>query len=296
MSLLTFDKQNKKKWLKEGLLVLGASLFVWSLLDQNRFVVRKKELTTKKLRKGQSLRFVFVTDLHSKRFALNNEDLLGAIRRCKPDFILCGGDMMTAHPGKDNSAAISFIRRLSREFKIYYALGNHEYRARLYPETYGEMFDDYIDAIDSENITFLDNNSVKLPDLPVRISGLTVDRIYYKRFCTQFMPSGYIKNRLGPVKDDEYTILMAHNPEYGDEYFAYGADLFLSGHLHGGIIRLPFIGGLASPAIRLFPKYSGGLYLRGNKAGYVSCGLGTHTIPLRLNNPGEITCITIKGK
>lgn len=296
MSLLTFDKQNKKKWLKEGLLVLGASLFVWSLLDQNRFVVRKKELTTKKLRKGQSLRFVFVTDLHSKRFALNNEDLLGAIRRCKPDFILCGGDMMTAHPGKDNSAAISFILRLSREFKIYYALGNHEYRARLYPETYGEMFDDYIDAIDSENITFLDNNSVKLPDLPVRISGLTVDRIYYKRFRTQLMPAGYIKNKLGPVKDDEYTILMTHNPEYGDEYFAYGADLFLSGHLHGGIIRLPFVGGLASPAIRLFPKYSGGLYLRGNKAGYVSCGLGTHTIPLRLNNPGEITCITIKGK
>ena len=129
---------------------------VWNILDQNRFVVRKKEIRTEKLKAGESVRFVFVTDLHSKKFAGNNKTLLKAIRKCNPDFILCGGDMMTAHPGKDNSVAVSFLRKLSEEYKIYYALGNHEYRSRLYPETYGEMFDEFIDAIDCGNITFLD--------------------------------------------------------------------------------------------------------------------------------------------
>lgn len=293
MNILS-SKSNKK--IRDGLLVIGGTLFVWSLLDQNRFVVRKKTIHTDKLKKGESVRFVFLTDLHSKKFAGNNETLIRAVKRCNPDFILCGGDMMTAHPGKNNKVAVSLINRLSEDYKIYYALGNHEFRARLYPETYGDMFDDYIDAIDNENIVFLDNASVKLADSPIRIQGLTVDREYYKRFTQMDMPEDYIENQVGKINEEEYTILLAHNPDYGDEYFEYGADLFLSGHLHGGIIRLPFIGGVASPAIRLFPKYSGGLYKKNNKYGYVSCGLGTHTVPMRLNNPGEITCITITGK
>ena len=110
------------------------------------------------------------------------------------------------------------------------------------------------------------------------------------------MPSDYIENLLGKVNPEEYTIMMAHNPEYGEEYFEYGADLFLSGHLHGGIIRLPYIGGVASPSFRLFPVFSGGLYACRDQYGYVSCGLGTHTVPVRLNNPGEVTCITVSGK
>ena len=281
--------------LRDFLLVAGGALMVWNILDQNRFVVRKKEIRTKKLKAGESFRFVFVTDLHSKKFAVNNKTLLKAIRKCNPDFILCGGDMMTAHPGKDNSVAVSFLRKLSEEYKIYYALGNHEYRSRLYPETYGEMFDEFIDAIDCGNITFLDNESVKPGSLPVCIKGLTVDRDYYKRFTKLHMPSDYIESQVGAVEPEEYTILLAHNPEYGEEYFEYGADLFLSGHLHGGIIRLPYLGGVASPSFHLFPKYSGGLYRCGDKYGYVSCGLGTHTVPMRLNNPGEVTCITVTG-
>ena len=288
------EKSNKK--LRDGLLVIGGTLFVWSLLDQNRFVVRKKTIQTDKLKKGESVRFVFLTDLHSKKFAGNNETLIRAVKGCNPDFILCGGDMMTAHPGKNNKVAVSLINRLSKDYKIYYALGNHEFRARLYPETYGDMFDDYIDAIDNGNIVFLDNASVKLPELPVRIQGLTIGREFYKRFIKREMPDNYIEEQVGKLDEDEFTVLLAHNPDYGDEYFKYGADLFLSGHLHGGIVRLPFIGGVASPAIRLFPKYSDGLYKKNNKYGYVSCGLGTHTVPMRLNNPGEITCITITGK
>ena len=282
--------------IRDGLLIAGGALLLWNLLDQNRFVVRKKEIRTDKLKKGESVRFVFVTDLHSKKFAGNNESLIKAIRKCKPDFILCGGDMMTAHPGKNNKTAVSFLKRLAEEYKIYYALGNHEFRARLYPETYGEMFDEFVDAVDCENITFLDNESVLLHDLPVRIQGLTVDREYYKRFAKMHMPSDYIENLLGKVNPEEYTIMMAHNPEYGEEYFEYGADLFLSGHLHGGIIRLPYIGGVASPSFHLFPVFSGGLYACRDQYGYVSCGLGTHTVPVRLNNPGEVTCITVSGK
>ena len=286
----------KRNRFAEGLLILGGAMMVWNLLDQNRFVVRKTEIQTDKLKAGEAFRFVFITDLHSKRFAGNNNTLLEAIRRCRPDFVLCGGDMMTAHPKKNNSTAVSFLKSLSKEHKIYYAMGNHEYRARLYPETYGDMYDEFMDAIENENLVLLDNDSVRLSDLPVRIQGLTIDKDFYKRFTKVHMPKDYIEKQVGKKNPEEYTILMAHNPEYGEEYFQYGADLFLSGHLHGGIIRLPYFGGVASPSFRLFPTYNGGLYEYGRKKGYVSCGLGTHTVPIRLNNPGEVSCITITGK
>ena len=288
-------KNSKFKRIRDVLIVFGSVFLVWSILDQNRFVVRQQNIRTDKLKKGQSVRFVFVTDLHDKKFAGNNETLLKAIRKCEPDFILCGGDMMTAHPGKNNVNTVSFMQRLSKEYKIYYALGNHEFRARLYPETYGDMYDEYMEAIDSENIVFLDDESVMIPDLPVRIQGLTIGREYYKRFSQKQMPKDYIEKKLGKINPEEYTILLAHDPDYGEEYFDYGADLFLSGHLHGGIVRLPYFGGAASPSFRLFPKFDGGLYERGEKKGYVSCGLGTHTIPMRINNPGEVTCITVTG-
>lgn len=287
---------------------------VINIIDINRFVVRKTVISSPKIPKGKEVTFVFLTDLHSRKFKGNNEGLLEEIRKCHPDFILCGGDMMTARPGKNNEAAVSFMNRLSKEYKVYYAMGNHEYRSGIYPETYGTMFPDYKKAVSDDNIVWLDNETICIrvtgrdsespdsssvpaaPDEPVKltISGLTIDKDYYKRFVKQTLPAGYVKEQIGPVSDETFHILLAHNPDFGDDYFDYGADLFLSGHLHGGIIRLPFIGGVASPAFRLFPKYNGGLYRENGHCGYVSCGLGTHTVPMRFLNPGEVSVITLK--
>ena len=91
-----------------------------------------------------------------------------------------------------------------------------------------------------------------------------------------------------------FQILMAHNPEYFRTYRRWGADLVLSGHVHGGIVRLPFFGGVISPRVRLFPQYDGGHFTKENKDLIVSRGLGSHTIPFRLWNPGELVEIELK--
>ena len=88
----------------------------------------------------------------------------------------------------------------------------------------------------------------------------------------------------------EFQILIAHNPQYFDEYAKWGADLTVSGHVHGGIVRLPFIGGVISPAIALFPKYDGGHYEIDKKHLILSRGLGTQ---VRMFNPCEIDVIKI---
>ena len=111
------------------------------------------------------------------------------------------------------------------------------------------------------------------------------------------MEPGFIEKKLGNVgksERDKYQVLIAHNPLYFPEYAEWGADMTVSGHVHGGIIRLPLLGGVISPAIALFPKYDGGKYMRGDKAMILSRGLGTHTIHVRFNNPGEVSVIKVR--
>ena len=87
---------------------------------------------------------------------------------------------------------------------------------------------------------------------------------------------------------------MAHSPIYFNTYTKWEADLTLSGHLHGGIMRLPFVGGVIGPDFFIFPKYSGGLYKDNGKSMIVSCGAGMHTVNLRIFNPPELTLVELK--
>ena len=107
------------------------------------------------------------------------------------------------------------------------------------------------------------------------------------------MAEDYLAGILGAPETDTYTILIAHNPDYFPEYAAWGADLVLSGHVHGGIARLPLLGGVLSPAYRLFPKYDGGMFRENNSIMILGRGLGTHTIPVRFLNPGELVVVEL---
>lgn len=93
-----------------------------------------------------------------------------------------------------------------------------------------------------------------------------------------------------------YNILLAHNPNYFPVYARWGADLTFSGHIHGGMIRLPFVGGLLSPETLLFPKYDGGSYQIEDKTMILSRGLGRGSMGLRLFNSPEIVTVTLARK
>lgn len=274
-----------------GVLVLAA---LWvALYDSNRFVVKELEVSDPRIRK--QARAVVIADLHNKQYGKDNESLLQAIREQKPDFILIAGDILTAAPGKTMKPALDFLKALAEEYPVYYGNGNHEHRLKLYPETYGFMAQEYAEGLHEIGIEPLVNSHVFLAELGVAVYGAEIHRKYYRRLQIPDMEEDYLSKILGQADPSVYTVLLAHNPDYFPQYAGWGADLTISGHVHGGVVRVPFWGkGVISPGMLLFPKYDGGIFRQGKAVMLLSRGLGMHTIPIRIFNPGELWVVTFR--
>ncbi|MCQ2520531.1 MAG: metallophosphoesterase [Lachnospiraceae bacterium] len=261
------------------------------IVDSNRFVTRRYEIKTDKIKTDK--RYVFVSDLHGKAYgSKDNKRLLDAIGKLEPDAVLVGGDILTAYPGNDFYVASNFVKGLSEKYKLIYAEGNHEFRARIFPDVYKSMHTDYIREIGDAGVKICVNEAVE--DGDVMVYCLSIDYPYYKRFKQFPMDDSYLNSVMGEADKDKFCVLLAHNPDYFEQYAKWGADLTLSGHVHGGVVRIPFWRGVVSPMCTFFPKYDGGMFEKyGNKM-IVSRGLGMHTIPFRMFNPAEIVVIDLK--
>ena len=212
---------------------------LWCMIyDSNRFVTVAYEIHSAKLKRD--CKILFLSDLHNKEYGKENRNLLDAIQKVQPDLILVGGDMMNASPGADFENAVRFLKKISETYPVYYALGNHEYRSRIYPENYGDMYERYMEALKDTGIVFLDNQSTYCEDYSIRVTGLTMDRKYYKRFVKRKMEPGYIQETIGDASESTFQLLLAHNPEFFADYAAWKPDLVLSGHVHGGVVKVPF--------------------------------------------------------
>ena len=260
------------------------------VLDGNRFRVVSYEISHEKIKKPYT--FVVLSDLHNKVYGKNHEKLIRAIEKEQPAGVLIAGDLLTAKPGYPLHLALDLLEQLAPKYPIYYGMGNHEARLFLYPEVYGTMGADYEEKLKGLGISLLRNESRSLGEDLV-ITGLDMKREYYKRFKKTTMTTEYLKKTLGEKNKDKFQILLAHHPDYFQEYSSWGADLVLSGHVHGGMVRLPFLGGVISPALRLFPKYDGGSFEEKESRMILSRGLGMHTIPVRLFNPGELVVLKL---
>ena len=244
------------------LVVIMAGVMIY---DSNRFHKVTYELRSDRI--AEDFRFVFLSDLHNKQYGPENKRLLEAIDACRPDAILIGGDVLTASPGKSVEPAAKFVSGLAEKYLIYYANGNHEQRLDLYPETYGDMGPRYEKLLTQAGIGRLVNKVEYNQQYNTEVVGCQVDRRFYKRFQTVPMDGEYLKEILPEKTEEMYTILLAHNPDYFQAYKAWGADLVLSGHAHGGQWRIPgLINGIYVPNQGLFPKYAGGEYRPGPAA------------------------------
>lgn len=259
-------------------------------IDSNRFVVREYTIESDRIGKDQT--FLFVSDLHCREYGKGNEKLLSAIDNIKADYALIGGDIMVSRPGRDQQTGVDFVKNLCERMPVYFAYGNHEHRAKIHEKTYGKLYEEFETAVENDNLSWLDNKSVDVDG--VRITGFTMEEPYYLRKFKLNMKPDYIVKTVGEFHKNSFNIMLAHDPEYFDTYCETDADLVLSGHFHGGIARLPFIGGVISPRFKLFPAYAGGQYEKNGTKIIVSCGLGMHTIPLRFNNPAELTVVHLK--
>lgn len=271
--------------------ILALFFLIIDIIDINRLVKREYVIESDKLNKEMCI--VMLADLHNRSFGKDNERLLSALDDIRPDYICCAGDMILAKPGRSYETAANFMQDIAK-YPVYYGIGNHEYRSKIYPEQYGTMYEDYIKHLTDNNINVIENGFLEIEGTNISLHGIMIDRSYYKRFKKYKMSADYVSEMCGPFLEEKYNILIGHNPEYFEAYAGAGADLVFAGHVHGGIMRLPLLGGVISPKLTLFPKYSGGRYELGNSTMVLSCGLGCHTLPLRIFNPGEISVIRLK--
>lgn len=259
--------------------------------DSNRFVIREITLESDKVQ--CDTRFLFISDLHGKTFGKENRRLFKALDGLDFDACVLAGDIMTADRRIDFSESIRFLDYLNRRKPVFYSLGNHESRSRVYLKTYRDLYDRYCSELNRIGVSMLDNGSAEFNG--IRITGLTLPEIYYNKRKRPVLKAEEIRALAGSPDPSVFNLLLAHDPEYFEAYGDYGPDLVLAGHFHGGIVRL-FGHGLISPRFTLFPKYTAGLYELGHTRMLVNRGLGGHHIPWRLFNPGEIILLNIRKK
>ncbi len=271
-------------------IILACFFLLVMYYDCNRFVTVEYEIESPKI--TGECKFVLLSDLHNKSFGVQNQRLIRKIEELAPDGILAAGDMLTAYERKrKHHVAVSLMQQLGAKYPVYYGMGNHEQRIGLDREAFGDLYETYLENLRQAGIEPLINEKVSLPAVNINICGLQLDRCYYQKFTTAFMPETYMTDMLGKASAFQYQILIAHNPEYFEKYAEWGADLTVSGHMHGGLMRLPFFGGVISPRLTLFPHYDGGKFEKDGSVMILSRGLGTHTLPIRIFNPGELIVI-----
>lgn len=278
-----------------------AVFIVYCLIEMIRelrdFRVTKYRICSQKLNGiKREKKIIFLSDLHNRMYGEENERLLESIRNQHPDLILIGGDMLVRKDGNSYDKTVHFLAKLPGICPVYCANGNHEQKLKELPDKYEQSYEEYKKALTASGIHMLENASetVKLEEVPVKLSGLEIPLGAYARFGRKELSLKEITDRIGEHGDD-YQILLAHHPGYMKEYLAYGADLILGGHYHGCVVQLPGIGGVISTNFTLFPKYSGGIYQEGEQTAVVSRGLGTHSVPLRLWNWPELIVLELSG-
>ena len=259
-------------------------------------------------------RLAVLADLHDNCIGPDNRTLLEALRRERPDVILIAGDLITEEKRGRRRVFLTHAEPLLKELTglapVYYGLGNHEKRWQEQhggagltfaggQKRHGEAgltFAGWQERIAQWGVTVLDNRSVRLHrgDGVIRITGLSLPLTCYRKLFTPRPEAGLLDALTGKAYEESYQILLAHTPAFADTYDRWGADLALAGHYHGGVVRLPGLGGVLSTSFRLFPRYDKGRFRLTHGSLIVSAGLGSHTIPLRINNPPELVSITLR--
>ena len=232
-----------------------------------------------------------VSDLHNSDFDGHARQLMDLLAAAEPDLIAVTGDLLDSyHPDLD--LALAFIREAVEIAPVYYVSGNHE--ARL-PQLYQQLCEGMTEA----GAVVLDDRSLLLQrgDSSIELLGLADPNFTISAAMSEQERQQRISARLEELLsgEGEYSILLSHRPELAELYAEAGIDLVLSGHAHGGQIRLPLIGALFAPNQGLFPKYTSGLYQLGETALVVSRGLGNSRFPFRINNPPELLIITLQA-
>ncbi len=234
---------------------------------------------------------VQISDLHSHQFGKNHSRLVKAVREARPDLIAITGDL-TNQGMWDAEYIGGLVRRLQDIAPVYFVTGNHEYYTRDLPKL--------LTLLESAGVLVLDDTSMVIArgSESITIAGIRDPQMYSRRSggkdsTIQWKSS--LATLRATIESEKYTLLLSHRPEFIEEYGRLGFDLVLSGHAHGGQVRLPIIGPLYAHGQGRFPKYTSGIYRRGETVLVVSRGLGNSGFPVRVLNRPELVIVRLRS-
>lgn len=225
-----------------------------------------------------------VSDLHGAVFGEENQTFFQAVAQAKPEYIFYLGDLEDKYRGAVAGYPEMIADGLCAIAPVYYVTGNHEWAIGDVPALK--------ERLEEHGMTVLSNRFVTLErgSDTLLLAGIDDPNGY----ADQKTPEE-LAEEVRAVDGDPFWMLLAHrNDRFESQYSQLGADLVLSGHGHGGVIRLPFTDGLLSTDRTLFPSYTAGLYKINNSTLFVTRGLGNSGPSLRLFNRPEIAIITLR--
>lgn len=229
-------------------------------------------------------RTVVLGDLHSAVFGKNNKTLLKAVRAQEPEYIFLVGDLLDAFRDTPEGYAEETAAALSAIAPTYYVTGNHEWAVGDVPELKK--------TLEARGVTVLSNQFLTLErgGDTVVLAGVDDPNGYADQKSPETV-AAEVRARHG----DPFWILLAHrNDHFTGQYSLLGADLVISGHGHGGLVRLPFTDGLVSTDRTFFPSCTAGLYEKNGSTLFVTRGLGNSGRTFRLFNRPEVAVLTLR--
>ena len=260
-----------------GVAAVAAGAGWATLVEPNWPVVERHEIRLARLpARLDGLRIAQLSDIHLSPL-VTQDDLMRAVtlvNRQSPDLVALTGDFIWRDAGFA-AELIEPLRQLAAPLGVFAIFGNHDH---------WHGADRVVAALAAAGVTLLVNQATRLPtDAPLWLGGL--DDVWERRQD--------IRATLRDVPLDDCTVLLCHEPDYGDEVAAYPVDLQLSGHSHGGQINLPLVGPPVLPW--LGRKYPAGLYQVADLQIYTNRGIGLIAPPVRFNCPPEVTVLTLRA-
>lgn len=269
--------RKKHRWILPVLAILVALTLI--ALNE-RLILRTYTVVSPKL--TAEVRLAVVTDFHSSD---NADDVVAMVASCAPDAVLLVGDLFDDDTqNRPTERTLSLMRQLSAQYPCYYVSGNHEAWT-------GEM-DALYQQTEEAGVTVLRMSSGVLTVRGQRIALCGIPDPYEMVFSGAPDTEEQLRQALEDVDSADFTVLLAHRPELLAKYAQFPLDLVVSGHAHGGQVRIPgVLNGLYAPNQGWFPKLAGGAYTQDGTTLIVSRGLAVRTWLPRIFNRPEVVLV-----
>ena len=277
-------------------IVICSYIYIMYEIKESKIDITKYSVTNEKIPdEFDNFKIVQLSDFHSNGYKNTTDVIIESIKDINPNIIVMTGDMIGCQENNIEELE-KLVNSLVYLYPMYYIDGNHEQLVELLDI---KRYEAYIGWMKSLGITVLNNNYVEIKKNEVVINlygiNLPLDGATGLYATNLQIENNYVEKTLLTIDDEKFNILLAHTPLFIEQYSQWRANLVLSGHMHGGIIRIPFIDvGVLSPEHKLFPNYDCGEFNYEDTTMIVNRGIGTSSFELRIFNNPEVSVITLK--